>query len=254
MNELLSLSSSVASVSGALSAIAFGFLQVSQGQRLGWLKERSSAISELVMKIRAANRDIGKLEINENIPEDVLKFTDFQRSLRSVLEKYAAKKDSGAQQVFERLSDVGIDHLIRALLERAGVWKEAVAFFTASYLAEIEKQTVSIELLTQSIDIARKREVALYHLVAISGLSVLFLCAGAIPPIIVKDWTLQNVELYAGMCLIFAFFATAFAEALNERFQAREAGSDSKVLVVSLAGYAASFCLAFILFVAHAIA
>jgi hypothetical protein len=222
--EYLFIAAALAAVAGALSAIAFAFFQASCANREQLKENLLAAQAEFTRRVRALNEHLrmhgsGEISFDTNAASE-----EFDASFSAALKDAVAKINKGLVVTFERFAGTSMDNLARYLFDAAGDDRLAVEQLMLFVQGQFRNDTANIleriKTLKISIRQSERQSGDLIALAALSGVSVLMLCAAAVPPI---GWELLHFVLYIGVTLIFVFyvklFLTAYADmvALSEQ-------------------------------------
>jgi hypothetical protein len=216
LKDIWAIGGAIASVAGALSAIAFAFLQATQAELAKSLQEKKFVESDLKIKLLAAEGRLRVFGTQGFSAKTIATASDFETQFRPTLRQVASGGHASTASIFAEQGNAPIQDLVTALgavADRDSNLDRLTKYFNATYLDDIQRKFEGVENLALSIRVLSERQRQLFTLVGFSGLSLLFLCAAVIPPI---GWTnLQEIELYFGISLIFAFFGTALAVLLE---------------------------------------
>src|SRR4051812_38087457 len=100
--DYLALAAALASVAGALSAIAFAFFQAAIANRTQLVQQLTVARGELARRILALNEHLRLQDADVSVPQDIKTSEEFDSALLAALKDGVAKINDGLLSVFNR--------------------------------------------------------------------------------------------------------------------------------------------------------
>jgi hypothetical protein len=242
--DMLGLAAGLASAAGALSAIAFAFLQAAAARRAQWSEERLALSADIRRKLAAVNQHLRLWGVERAISIPAPDIGELERNLLSALRTIILGIDRSLMGVFDEYSASPLETLGQYLASQAGSHRSEVEslmrYFAGEFQADLTHKMARVKSLDAAIDEVRTQERQLHILVIWSSLALLALCAAAVPKL---GWGLEPFVFFMGITSVYCFYISLFLESLQEHLQQRGSGWFSGEMLAAGVSCAAAFVL-----------